>query len=391
MAEMSKWRTEQVETANMNHSNTADKIPEVWKEQRILHEFLHQGWQGESVDDLTPCDEWWEHWDVAILIETDKSFFEKENDTLSRKLEKELRRRFYFLNLNSWQSLLMFEGAYCDYVLIAQQIYLFLKRNYTESFYLAVSTVFSGGVRELGDILMQLEGQIEEKYYHPDHHVFMNREDGNRVVKKEVRDSDFLEKISADISHKDIEWLWKHYNSLEENYRSNSRFSAMYVKFVFSSVIQELFEEREFAKTGNLSEAVERLYASQSITEILNVTRKCISAYENFITEGMEQTVSRVNEVKDYIYQNCHALIDVKNLARDAGVAPGYLNFVFRKHVGVSILRYIRISRMEKAEKMLQQGASVSQAARETGFSLEDYFARSYYAYYGRLPESSGQ
>lgn len=373
---------------DVNRINTEKDIPEIWKEQRVLHEFLHREWKEESTEGLEPCEESWKHWDVAILIETDKSFFEKESECLPQKLEKELRRHFYFLNLNSWQSLLLFEGAYCDYNLIAHQIYLALKRNYTESFYLAVSTVFSGGVQSLGNILKQLEGQIEEKYYHPDHHVFTNREDASRVVSREVRDSDFLEKISADISHKDIEWLWKHYNSLEENYKNNSRFSAMYVKFVFSSVIQGLFEEREFARTRNLSEAVERLYASQNIEEILAVTRECISEYEQFLTDGMEQAVSRIEHVKKYIYDNCHALIDVKNLAREEGFAPGYLNFMFRKHVGVSILRFIRISRMEKAERLLARGEDMESAAEQTGFSRVDYFLRSYYAYYGRLPES---
>ena len=376
-----------MDRTDVNRINTEKNIPKAWKEQRILHEFLHREWKGESTEGLELGGENWKHWDVAILIETDKSFFEKESDCLPEKLEKELRRHFYFLNLNSWQSLLLFEGAYCDYHLIARQIYLALKRIYTDSFYLAVSTVFTGGVHRIGNILKQLEGQIEEKYYHPDHHVFSNREDGSRVVSREVRDSDFLEKISADISHKDIEWLWKHYNSLEENYNSNSRFSAMYVKFVFSSVIQSLFEEKEFAKTRNLSEAVERLYASQNIEGILTVTRECISEYEQFLTAGLEETVSRIEHVKKYIYDNCHALIDVKNLAREEGIAPGYLNFMFRKHVGVSILRFIRISRMEKAERLLMEGESVESAAAQTGFSRVDYFLRSYYVYYGRLPE----
>ena len=59
-----------------------------------------------------------------------------------------------------------------------------------------------------------------------------------------------MEKISEDISRKDVDQLKKHFECLVKKYENDTRFSAMYVKFVFSNVIQELFQENQFSEGG---------------------------------------------------------------------------------------------------------------------------------------------
>ena len=81
----------------------------------------------------------WNCWHCAILIESDMSFFDTAEENFSTELQKELRRVFFYLNLNNRQSLLLFQDHYCDYSLVANHIYTFLKKNYKESFYLAVA------------------------------------------------------------------------------------------------------------------------------------------------------------------------------------------------------------------------------------------------------------
>lgn len=83
---------------------------------------------------------------------------------------------------------------YCDYVLVAKNVYNLLKRLHPVRFHLAVSRRFDG-YQELPEIMEQLEQQMEEKFYHPDIHVYTSEEDEEKNTGEE-RDSRLMEKIS---------------------------------------------------------------------------------------------------------------------------------------------------------------------------------------------------
>ena len=116
-------------------------------------------------------------WHCAILLESDVAFFDTAEENLDQVLQQELRQEnFSIMNLNGRQSLVLFQDVYCDYQLVANHIYNFLKREYMERFYLAVSRKFEG-YENLPSVLEQLEQQMEEKFYHPDKHIFTNEDD----------------------------------------------------------------------------------------------------------------------------------------------------------------------------------------------------------------------
>lgn len=328
----------------------------------------------------------WDKWRCAILVETERSFFDTVRDTLPDEIRKGTRRRFDYYNLNSWQSVLLFSDEHCDYQLVAKQLYVFLKRRYTDTLHLAVSSRLKG-CGSIPEVLKALERQMEEKYYHPELHVFTEEEDDYGTINEEVQDSRLLEQISADISRKNVEKLCRHVECLVNKYQNDGRYSGMYVKFVFSSVIQELFWETEFAKNQNLKEEMDRLYSCNSLSGILEATKECVEKYCDFINETMEETRQKVNAAKEYIAKNCSLPLDMKLIAGLVGMSQGYLGYVFQKETGMSIQRYIRVCRMELAEKLLgQQKLTVEQVSESTGFFNVNYFCKSYYDFYGKLP-----
>ena len=122
----------------------------------------------------------------AILIESDEAFFDSASDEVPLEIREELRRSFFYLNLNGRQSLLLFKDVYCDYVLVAKNVYNLLKRLHPVRFHLAVSRRFDG-YQELPEIMEQLEQQMEEKFYHPDIHVYTSEEDEEKIPEKRSR------------------------------------------------------------------------------------------------------------------------------------------------------------------------------------------------------------
>lgn len=358
-------------------------------QQYFLQNFLYSGKKEilEKAGEFVDLDKW-NRWHCAILIETDTAFFDTAEENFPGELQKELRRVFFYLNLNERQSLLLFQDVYCDYLLVANHLYTFLKRNYMVRIYLAVSRKFDG-CECLPEILGQLEQQMEEKFYHPEKHIFSCEEEELKMVAGEVQDSQLMQMISEDISRKDTEQLWKHFECLKEKYSSNTQFSAMYIKFVFSNVIQELFQENQFADEHRLEQEIDRLYSCGNIMDILKVTEDNIREYEKFLERSMSESRNEVAAVKNYIYQHYGEDLNLEMLAEKVYLSSGYLSFIFKKETGMNLNRFIKVFRMEKAGEFLHDtNMKVAQISEKVGFANVSYFCRSFREYYGCSPES---
>ncbi len=358
-------------------------------QQYFLQNYLYSGKKEilEKAGEFVDLDKW-NGWHCAILIETDTAFFDTAEENFPGELQKELRRVFFYLNLNERQSLLLFQDVYCDYLLVANHLYTFLKRNYMVRIYLSVSRKFDG-CECLPEILGQLEQQMEEKFYHPEKHIFSCEEEELKMVAGEVQDSQLMQMISEDISRKDTEQLWKHFECLKEKYSSNTQFSAMYIKFVFSNVIQELFQENQFADEHRLEQEIDRLYSCGNIMDILKVTEDNIREYEKFLERSMSESRNEVAAVKNYIYQHYGEDLNLEMLAEKVYLSSGYLSFIFKKETGMNLNRFIKVFRMEKAGEFLRDtNMKVAQISEKVGFANVSYFCRSFREYYGCSPES---
>ena len=221
----------------------------------------------------------WNVWHCGILIESGQAFFDSVKENLAEDIQKELRRVFCYVNLNARQSLLLFQDIYCDYQLVADHIYHSLKRSYPATFHLAVSRKFEG-YEALPDIMNELEAQMSQKFYYPERHVFTCEEEDWKKSDKEIQDSHLMQMISEDIARRDVDELWKHFGCLKEKYQKNTQFSAMYIKFVFSKVIQEIYQENHFEEERHLEQEIDRLYNCQNILQILEVTEENIRKLE---------------------------------------------------------------------------------------------------------------
>lgn len=311
-----------------------------------------------------------------------------KKEILAEDMRKELRRIFFYLNLNARQSLFLFNDVYCDYLLVANQLYTVMKRQYPGSFHLAVSRKFEG-CEALPEIMTELEQQMEERFYHPENHVFSNEEEEYSHVDKAVQDSQLMQRISEDISRKDIQQLKVHFQCLTDKYKSSTQFSAMYIKFVFSNVIQALFEETQFSEERRLDKEIDRLYNCSDISQILQVTEENIREYENFLERSMSESRNEVAAVKNYIYQHYGEDLSLEMLAEKVYLSSGYLSFIFKKETGMNLNRFIRVFRMEKAKELLcSTNMKVAQVSEKVGFSNVSYFCRSFREYYGSSPES---
>ena len=326
-------------------------------------------------------------WVYAVMIESLQPSFDVARDVIKEDLYSELHRELYYLNLNPHQSILFFSQDYADYELIARQIYFTLKRRHPARLYLSVSRIDDGNAR-LSDILRRLERLMEEQYYHPETHVFMDQESEETQVTEEAQDSRLIQLISEDISKKDLPKLRKHCRILTEKYQKQSQYSAMYIKFVFSSVLQELFQEPRFARQRRLDQQIDRLYASTNMEQILEITRQEVTEYGLFLERALSVSRREVAAVCNYIRENYPQDIRTEQLAELVHLPEGYLNYLFRNETGMSVHRFVMDVRMQQAGEALRTtDRRYEQIGLQSGFRNPEYFLRAFKGYFGMHPD----
>ena len=321
-------------------------------------------------------------WSRVIMIESVPSFFDME-EGFGEDLVMELPRKPFYLNLNPWQSLLLFEEGSADFRLVARQIYISLKRSHTARMYLGVSREIHGGV-ELPRILRELEQLMEEQYYHSEAHVVAQEEDETPSSNDEAQDSRLIQLISEDVSRKDLTRLRRHFGVLSEKYSEHNRFSAMYIKFVFSSVLQELFQEPRFARIRRLEQQIDRLYTCTNMAQILEITRQEIAEYGLFLERALSQSRKEVAAVCNYIRESYAQDLSVEAMAELVNMPEGYLSYLFRTETGKGIKRYVMDVRMKESARLLRTtDRRMPQIGLQTGFHNTEYFSSSFYTFFG--------
>lgn len=95
-----------------------------------------------------------------------------------------------------------------------------------------------------------------------------------------------------------------------------------------------------------------------------------------------------VEKACEYMRGHCSDMeLTQANVAEQIGVTPAYLSGIFKKVMGVSMLQYLSMLRLEKArELLLRRDIEVREAASLVGYSDEYYFSRCFKKYYGVSP-----
>ncbi len=95
-----------------------------------------------------------------------------------------------------------------------------------------------------------------------------------------------------------------------------------------------------------------------------------------------------VREVIFFIRQNySNSDLSVENIARHFGINMNQLNYLFKKEVGETVIKYLIQVRMEQARKLLDhKGLKISEISEKTGYSTVSYFSNVFKKYYGVSP-----
>lgn len=323
-----------------------------------------------------------------VLVSGGEELFEHEEEDFLQKMKAAVNREFLYLNLNCEEAVFLFKEQVAGDEAFVMQMYCFLKNALKQECYLAVSRDmkctedFKGELQALYE-LMTLQ------FYQPEEHIFWSGCNKNEEPELEMNDTVIMENIADDIKYRDIERLQKNFHKLTLKYRSQKQFAQMYVKYIFSDIIKNIYEQIDGVSEQELSEQVDAIYRCKNIQEVTSLVEKAIADLEGNSKSRNSKMREEVIAVKAFIADNYDKNLSIEKLADQVYLSPGYLSTIFKDETGMNLNHFIRDVRLNKAKKLLETSTTkISQIAKEVGFHNSSYFCRSFREYFGVTPES---
>ncbi len=323
-----------------------------------------------------------------MLLEFDREFFGRKGMEFKEDIIKNSNKKLQYLNLNQQQALLLFEDIKeKERRSFANEILENIKQRYGETCYIAVSAYYNEEII-LAACYEEMERLMENKFYLPDSHIFVENDESADVVEKTIEDDMLMKQLRQDIKVKDMVGLREHFDLLCEKYRGKKAFSQMYVKFVFSNLMKDIYDTLPDKKQSGLNEAVDKLYRANDFSEVMTILQKGIEQLEEVFAVNPQMMHREIETVKEYIYANYDKELSVDLLAEQVYMAPSYLSHIFKKETGQNLSKFIKALRMEKAKEMLMESHNkIVNISYAVGYPNVSYFCQSFREYFGVSPQ----
>ena len=322
-----------------------------------------------------------------FLLEAEKDFFGKVDNEFGLELSEKLSVRIQYLNMNPMQSILLFEQDNLNYELLAREILDYIERKYQEKCFIAISDQM-GASSCLSSTLDCLEQRMENKFYQPQQQIYGENCLTGETTLARIDDDTLMKQMKQDIKMKDIESLQLHFDGLCEKYRGQKNFSHVYIKFIFSNLLKDCYENLPNVNEQQLNDEIDRLYRASDFSVVMDTVRKNIDRLQIAFSQNPQMVHREIESIKAYIYEHYGEEIGVDMLADKVFMAPSYLSHVFKKETGQNLSKFIKAYRMEKARELLEgTHEKIVNISYAVGYPNVSYFCQSFREFYGVSPQ----
>lgn len=111
------------------------------------------------------------------------------------------------------------------------------------------------------------------------------------------------------------------------------------------------------------------------------------SHFESFFTKKKLPKCSKTSKVFEFIEDNFHRPLELKEVASNLGYSPAYLTNLMRQKTGRTVKQWIIERRMNQARQLLlNTELAIAQIAMDTGYTDTGYFIRQFKQLHGTSP-----
>lgn len=322
-----------------------------------------------------------------MLIEFNNDFYGTKGADFKDRIKTLLPASDKYLNLNSQQSVLLFHQDDLDFLEMGNRICQFVHEIYGETCFVAVSSVING-IEGIPTGIDELDTLMENKFYHQGCNVFYTgmRMDDTAII--QIDDDTLMKQMKQDIKMKDVSGLRDHFNRFCQKYQNKTDFSQVYIKFLFSNLLKDFYDNLPETNEKDLNEEIDVLYRATDFNKVIQLVNSNIDKLETLFGQNPQMIHREIEIVKQYIYENYQNEISVEQLGDMVFMAPSYLSSIFKKETGQNLSKFIKAYRMEKAKDMLENSMSkIVDISSACGYPNVSYFCSSFREYYGVSPQ----
>lgn len=106
----------------------------------------------------------------------------------------------------------------------------------------------------------------------------------------------------------------------------------------------------------------------------------------NYPISGKGQSAKTATAVYEYLIQNTHRNLTLKEIAEELFFSASYVKTAFKKHTGKSVMTAFSELKIKRAKKLIKKGLQFSDVATQLGFSSEQYFSKVFSKVAGLTP-----
>lgn len=134
---------------------------------------------------------------------------------------------------------------------------------------------------------------------------------------------------------------------------------------------------------------IQEMDKCSSIPEILELHRKMCLDYcsKMHILKKSNMLSKPVVLCLNYIYDNLHSKITLRDLAEHVHLSENYLSKIFHREMGVSVSEYVTMQKIEKTKNLLScSDYPIADIAHHFAFSSQSHFIQTFRKYVGVTP-----
>lgn len=324
-----------------------------------------------------------------VLLEFNEDFFSTGQYDIEQILNDKMDLKFQYLNLNARESLLFLTDIENDEELknMGQKIHEILQKECRAECFIGIGRELADA-EEISTSYENVELLIEKRFYYNGQSVFI---DGDFSKKENISKDDtdrLLKEIKQDINIKDGELLKNKVESLCDIYENEYDSSNMYVKFIFSNVLKDLYDNISEINEDKFKEDIDKLYKSSDFAKVIKIINSYVEKFAESLSQNPMLVHKEIETIKKYIYENYDKDISVEVLAAQVCFAPSYLSYIFKKETGQNLSKFIKSYRMIKAKEMLENTyEKIVNVSYAVGYRNVSYFCQSFREYFGVSPQ----
>lgn len=165
-------------------------------------------------------------------------------------------------------------------------------------------------------------------------------------------------------------------------------------KLLMASIVKEAQKTFVFPFNKKLQLCAQPKFGAQQLIEnyieelLIKLIRWKLDQNENirFVMNSLELESSIVGDVIELLKSALYARLTLSEISEKTYYSKTYLNNIFKKNTGYSIMQYYNLLKIEEAKKLLREKLSTTVISDKLNFESPNYFTKVFKKYSGMTP-----